>query len=47
MDIHLHNFVRVMVHLYRDPSQNKHIVGNLFYLTVTLPDIEHAIHILS
>jgi hypothetical protein len=46
MDIHLklHPSDGPPLH---DPSRYRHIVGSLVYLTITRPDIAHAVHILS
>ena len=46
MDLHLQLRPTDGTHL-EDPSRHFHVVGSLVYLTVTRPDIAHAVHILS
>ncbi|WVZ92005.1 hypothetical protein U9M48_038104 [Paspalum notatum var. saurae] len=46
MDLHLKLSLSDGLPL-EDPSRYRHVVGSLVYLTVTRPDIAHAVHILS
>jgi hypothetical protein len=46
MDIHLQLRLNDGPPLQK-PSRYRHIVGSLVYLTITRPDIAHAVHILS